>query len=96
MTRFYLNKAKYVAAQRQTREHICHWPGCRKQVPPAQWGCKRHWFMLPQNLRDAIWAAYRPGQERNLTPSKFYLDTAHRVEKWIQQNAEYPTLVEDV
>ena len=56
-------KANYVRSQTQTRDHICHWPGCNKQVPPAMWGCKAHWFKLPLPLRNAIWAAYVPGQE---------------------------------
>jgi hypothetical protein len=36
--------------------HTCHWPDCRKEVPPAMWGCKQHWFALPKPLRDRIWA----------------------------------------
>ena len=52
------DKRAYVKSQPQTREHTCHWPGCKKQVPPAMWGCKKHWFMLPKHLRDRIWAAY--------------------------------------
>lgn len=38
--------------------------------------CKVHWRMVPRALRDAIWATYRPGQERDKTPSDAYLDTA--------------------
>jgi len=34
--------------------HTCHWPGCNKEVPPAMWGCKTHWFSLPKRLRDRI------------------------------------------
>jgi len=37
-------KADYVRSQGQTRNHHCHWPGCDKQVPPAMWGCKGHWY----------------------------------------------------
>ncbi len=63
-------KADYVRSQRQDRRHECHWPDCDRQVPPAMWGCKQHWFKLPKRLRDAIWAEYVPGQEgsvRNMT-----------------------------
>lgn len=35
--------------------------------------CKPHWFSLPQPLRDAIWAEYRPGQERDKMPSARYM-----------------------
>ena len=79
-------KAAYVKRQGQTRDHHCHWPGCGKNVPPAMWGCKAHWFALPKHLRDRIWATYRPGQEVNLTPSQEYMDAAYAVQAWIQNN----------
>lgn len=78
------SKARYVTRQRQTRKHTCHWPGCERQVPPAMWGCKPHWFKLPKYLRDLIWATYEPGQEVSLTPSAAYLDAAHKVQEWIK------------
>lgn len=65
--------------------HTCHWPGCNAHVPSAAWGCKRHWFMLPKNLRDAIWQTYRPGQEVTKTPSREYLQTAKVVQEWIKR-----------
>jgi len=76
-------KADYVRSQRQTRLHECHWPGCSAQVPPAMWGCKKHWFALPQTLRAKIWRAYRPGQERDLHPSDDYVAAAKEVQEWI-------------
>jgi hypothetical protein len=76
-------KADYVRAQPQTRNHACHWQGCTEQVPPAMWGCKRHWFALPATLRARIWAAYRPGQEKDGRPSEDYLAVAHEVQAWI-------------
>ena len=80
-----MNKAEYVKSQGQTRGHTCHWPGCGKSVPPAMWGCKAHWFKLPQVLRNKIWRTYAPGQEVNGTPSKEYLDAADEVQRWIRQ-----------
>jgi hypothetical protein len=77
------DKVAYVKKQGQTREHHCHWPNCNRPVPPAMWGCKQHWFTLPLILRNKIWAAYRPGQEVNLTPSKEYIAVAIEVEQWI-------------
>ena len=77
------SKADYVRSQPQTREHHCHWPGCEKQVPPAMWGCKAHWFRLPKHLRDRIWETYVPGQELTMTPSKAYLEAARAVQEWI-------------
>lgn len=85
-------KAEHVRSQmREAREvghrdHHCHWPGCTKQVPPAQWGCTGHWKMLPPHLRNDIWRAYRPGQEISLTPSDDYMTVAHQVQEWILAN----------
>jgi hypothetical protein len=81
------DKADYVRKQHQTRRHTCHWPGCKKQVPPAMWGCKAHWFKLPMHLRDAIWAAYVPGQEIRMDPSHEYLAVAQTVQDWIAKQA---------
>lgn len=77
------DKQAYVRSQRQTRDHTCHWPGCERQVPPAMWGCKPHWFKLPKRLRDRIWVSYEIGQEQSLTPSSEYLDAAREVQDWI-------------
>lgn len=79
-------KVQYVKRAGQTRDHTCHWPGCKKQVPPARWGCYPHWMKLPKHLRAKIWAAYRPGQEINMTPSKKYLEVAKEVQAWIKEN----------
>jgi hypothetical protein len=81
-------KAEYVRGRVQTREHHCHWPGCPAQVPPALWGCRRHWFLLPKALRDRVWAAYRPGQEEDMAPGPEYLEVAAEVQRWIREN--YP------
>jgi hypothetical protein len=84
------SKADYVRAQPQTRGHTCHWPGCGKQVPPAMWGCKPHWFALPANLRAAIWRTYVPGQEKTMTPSARYVEVAKAVQAWIAQKSAQP------
>jgi hypothetical protein len=79
-----MNKADYVLRQSQTREHSCHWPGCDRQVPPAMWGCRNHWFKLPLDLRQDLWAAYTPGQEKgeaDVTPA--YFAAAHAIQEWI-------------
>ena len=79
-----MTKAAYVLRQKQTRYHTCHWPKCKKQVPPARWGCKPHWTSLPKFLRDRIWVAYRPGQEIDMNPSEEYLAVAMDVQLWIE------------
>jgi hypothetical protein len=50
------------------------------------WGCREHWFKLPKPLRDAIWKEYRPGQEKDGTPSQRYLVVAQLVQEWIVGN----------
>jgi hypothetical protein len=77
-------KANYVRAQKQSRDHTCHWPGCTEQVPPAKWGCAAHWFRLPKHLRSKLWRAYRPGQEITLTPSAEYIEVAQEIQAWIR------------
>lgn len=67
--------------------HTCHWPGCKKHVPPSLWGCKEHWFTLPKFLRDRLWAVYVPGQEITKTPSDEYLEVAMDIKRWIKANA---------
>lgn len=66
--------------------HTCHWPGCGKRVPPKLWGCKQHWFALPKDIRDRIWATYRPGQEVTKTPSRDYVAAARAARDWIEQH----------
>ena len=81
-------KADYVRDQskRGAGGHHCHWPGCDKPVPPAMWGCKKHWYMLPAPLRSKVWATYRPGQEISKTPSPNYIAVAKEVQTWIVAN----------
>lgn len=73
-------------ASGKTGYHTCHWPGCEKSVPPAAWGCRPHWYALPQALRNQIWAAYSPGQEDTKTPSARYIEVALEVRQWIEEN----------
>lgn len=80
-----MDKFEHVRRASQTRAHHCHWPGCPRQVPPAQWGCRMHWYRLPKHLRDRIWSTYRAGQEATMSPSKAYLDAANAVQEWIRE-----------
>lgn len=79
-------KVEYVKKSRQLRPHTCHWPSCAEQVPPALWGCRKHWFKLPMRLRLRIWDTYQPGQEARLDPSREYLSVANEVQRWIKDN----------
>jgi hypothetical protein len=54
--------------------HECHATECHVEVPPRMLMCRRHWWMVPKPLRDAVWAEYRPGQEVDKRPSNEYMD----------------------
>ena len=84
-------KVRHVRLAGQSRAHGCHWPGCEKQVPPAMWGCRAHWFKLPKHLRDAIWRAYSVGQEQRLDPSDAYLHAARAAQDWIRAHHPPPS-----
>lgn len=81
-------KVRHVKKATQTRPHGCHWPGCTADVPPAMWGCREHWKLLPRALRTKIWRTYRIGQEETGEVSKEYVATAREVQTWIKTN--YP------
>lgn len=81
-------KADYVRSRfgGPTGRHHCHWPGCDALVPPAQWGCRPHWFALPRPIRTAIWNSFRPGQEESKTPSRAYVKAAQAAQQWIKDH----------
>lgn len=79
-------KAEYVIGQPQTRNHLCHWPGCETQVPPAKFMCKKHWFRLPRSIRVRIWATYQIGQEKSGRATESYVSVAKEAIAWAKDN----------
>lgn len=65
--------------------HLCHATGCKQAVPPRMFMCRTHWYRLPKAMRDAIWAAYRPGQEIRKDPTPEYLAVARRCIAYLAQ-----------
>lgn len=63
-------------------KHLCHHPRCNTPVPEALFACKPHWFSLPKQMRDRIWAEYVPGQEVTKTPTGSYLNAATDAIDW--------------
>jgi hypothetical protein len=57
--------------------HVCHADGCEVEVPPIMLMCKRHWAMVPVQIRTEIWRTYIPGQESRKDPSEEYLNAYH-------------------
>ena len=66
----------------RTTVHRCHWPTCITPVPPRMWGCKKHWAMLPKDLKARLWAAYVKGQEVNKDPTVEYVQIAFEIREW--------------
>ena len=60
-------------------KHLCHATRCKVIVPPKMLMCRKHWYMVPKNLRDEVWSRYVPGQEIRKDPSSEYLDVMRRV-----------------
>lgn len=69
--------------KRLVDEHCCHAFGCEQAVEPKLFMCRAHWYSLPKAMRDAIWAAYRHGQEVDKLPSNAYLIAARTAQVWL-------------
>lgn len=62
--------------------HVCHAEACRLPVPPRMFMCRRHWFALPVEYRDAVWSHYVEGQERRKDPTPGYLAVTRAAIEW--------------
>jgi heme A synthase len=40
----------------------CSIPRCGKQIDPSRLMCRAHWYRVPKELRDRIWATWRSGE----------------------------------
>jgi hypothetical protein len=47
--------------------------------------------MVPRELQRALWATYRPGQERSMTPSAAYLRAAASCVRAVAEAEGHPT-----
>lgn len=56
--------------------HTCHAVGCECYVPPQMLMCRKHWFTVPQYLRNRVWATYQDGQCDTFDPSSAYCQAA--------------------
>jgi len=73
--------------------HRCHAIGCTVAVEPRIFMCRRHWRMVPRDVRKAIWANYRPGQEIDKRPTREYLRVAALAKQAVyekEQGSELP------
>lgn len=58
-----------VSPERRAAHH-CHARGCKVKTKPEMLMCKKHWFMVPKQIRVQVWATYRPGQCADMNPSE--------------------------
>jgi len=56
--------------------HHCHATACKTEVPPEMLMCRKHWYMVPRELRMRVWATYRRGQCDDWKPSGAYCEAA--------------------
>lgn len=40
----------------------CPIPRCTGQIDPSRLMCRAHWYTVPKELRDHVWATWRSGQ----------------------------------
>ena len=40
----------------------CPVPGCHAQIDPSRLMCRNHWYLVPKQIRDRVWATWRSGQ----------------------------------
>lgn len=56
--------------------HHCHANNCTAATSPRMLMCAAHWRMVPKALQQAVYDAYRPGQERDKNPSLAWVRAA--------------------
>jgi hypothetical protein len=70
--------------------HLCHATGCTTSVPPRMFMCRSHWFALPKQMRDDIWAEYVPGQEIRKDPTPEYMEITQRCIQYLEDRERAP------
>lgn len=40
----------------------CPVTGCGRQISRSRLMCRRHWYQIPKQLRDRVWATWRSGE----------------------------------
>lgn len=60
--------------------HVCQWPNCGRKVQAGYWGCREHWYTLPQHHQRRIRGTYIAGEQ----PSNAYANVLYEVLAWIR------------
>ncbi len=40
----------------------CSVPACSRPIDPTRLMCRHHWYAVPKEIRDRVWATWRSGQ----------------------------------
>lgn len=70
----------FAAARARTGHHDCLGEDCGARLPEDRAFCDFHWQLIPPHLRQAITAAWRPGQTA-ATASTEYLQAVHEAQQ---------------
>lgn len=44
--------------RRVNHSHTCKAVGCTRQVPNCYLMCRKHWYAVPQHIRDRVWQTW--------------------------------------
>jgi hypothetical protein len=74
--------------------HQCPWPGCKEKVAANMWGCRHHWYRLPNNLRSWIGRAYRIGIQNGTHPTDSWRNAHTAALDWIATRYQHDVQVQ--
>lgn len=75
--------------------YLCHAINCDTRIPSNRLMCPRHWFLVPAELRKAVWQTYRPQQQEGQAPTQAYLDAARAAIDYVAQVEGLPPIPSD-
>lgn len=67
----------------------CHWRNCKQPATIARWGCKKHWYQLPHEVRSKIRHAYRP---KEATQTDLYYECVRDAYSYLHELEEQEKL----
>ena len=73
----------------------CPAPDCSAQVPSERFACRRHWYALPQQIRNRIWATWKARLAARRHPTRQQHVDAHEAAKasavaWLRDHEPRP------
>ena len=65
--------------------HQCHAIGCSTPTKPELFMCAKHWRMVPDVLKVAIYSTYRKGQCADKRPSRDWITATLAARKFVKE-----------